>query len=520
MRLGIVIVCVCCLLFTAANIIAAEYETIDSMKDVGERRVALVVGNAAYRAVPLSNPVNDANAMATSLTRCGFTVIKGQNMDRRGMRDAVRAFVKSLRNAEVGLFFYAGHGVQVDGKNYLVPLNADVQESFDVSDQCLEADYVLAAMEEAKAQLNIVILDACRDNPFRGFRSSRGGLAFMNAPSGSFVAFATSPGGVASDGGSRGHGLFTASLLKHLQTPGLRLTDLFINVRNEVVSQSKGLQEPWVNQSLGRQFQFVPGQGSSGPAPQPSVGSLQVRSTPSGARLMLDGSEKGKSPQTLAQLQPGEHVLRLELEDHTPEERVVSIEAGRVSSEHVQLTPMMASLTVTPTPGDAVVKIMNITPRYRDGIELSPGKYHVRVEKSGFRQHDEQLTLAANEKKRLAITLQPLHDERCDQGVWAVRGRNSLGFLPAIKELTLSVVGDGYQCMIELHGHSDRSDNPVKDKQAAKEFINNVVIALITNGADQQCIKTINHGSEMLYSRPGYDFNDRVEIKTTGKRCR
>jgi len=244
---------------------AARPETTRSeVTDMGsattgpERRVALVVGNSAYHGMNLLNPVNDANDMAAALEQCGFTVIKRLNASRSDMRSATYDFVHQIKKGGVGLFFYAGHGLQVDGINYLVPVDADIKARFDIEDQCLKANYVLRAMEEAENRLNIVILDACRNNPFRRFRDVGRGLAHMNAPRGSLLAFSTSPDDVASDGTGR-NGLYTSMLLKHLLTPGQDLIDMFIQVRREVSSASNGKQIPWENQSLMGHFYFVPG---------------------------------------------------------------------------------------------------------------------------------------------------------------------------------------------------------------------------------------------------------------------
>ncbi|MEW6265758.1 MAG: caspase family protein [Thermodesulfobacteriota bacterium] len=245
-----------------------------------EQRVALVIGNAAYRTSPLTNPANDAEDMATALNRIGFTVIKRLNVDRPKMMAAVREFGDKIKRGGVGLFFYAGHGLQVDGENYLVPVDADVQRKYDVDVTCLKASYVLGAMEEAGNRLNIIILDACRDNPFRGFRSTNRGLAQMNAPVGSILAYATAPGSVASDGTDR-NGLYTAKLLKHLTTTNLSLLELFMNVRKEVKLASQDKQIPWETHSLTESYYLVP-TGSMSPTTSASPPATTV--TPGTAR--------------------------------------------------------------------------------------------------------------------------------------------------------------------------------------------------------------------------------------------
>ena len=196
-----------------------------------DARVALVIGNGAYEHSPLENPVHDAEDMAAALKACDFQVIQVVNADRRKMRNAIRTFGDEINKGAVGLFYFAGHGVQVNGENYLVPIGADARREDEVPDECLRVTSVLRKMQTAGNRLNIIILDACRNNPFRSaFRSSTRGLAKMDAPTGSILAYATAPGSVAADG-SDDNGLYTAKLLTHMRTPGMKLEEVFKNVR-------------------------------------------------------------------------------------------------------------------------------------------------------------------------------------------------------------------------------------------------------------------------------------------------
>lgn len=167
-----------------------------------QKRVALVIGNGAYGSIgALSNPPNDARLMAGTLRELGFEVIEKIDASQKTMKRAVRDFGTLLQNGGddvVGLFFYAGHGVQVKGANYIIPVDAQIDKEGDVDIEAIDANSVMAMMEHSGAGLNFVILDACRNNPFsRGFRSATRGLAEMGAPTGSFIAYATSPGDVA-----------------------------------------------------------------------------------------------------------------------------------------------------------------------------------------------------------------------------------------------------------------------------------------------------------------------------------
>ncbi len=262
-----------------------------------ETRTALVIGNGSYLKTPLNNPVNDAKDMASVLKDCGFDVILRTNKDRAGMMEAVRLFGQRLKKGGVGLFFYAGHGIQVDGINYMVPVNADASGVKDIQSRFLEISSVLSAMEKAKNDLNIVILDACRNNPFQVVKGVSKGLALMDAPKGSYIAFSTRPGSLSGDGAAR-NGLYTAKLLKHIRTPGLSLVDLFMNVRNDVLAASNDNQEPWDNHSLRRHFYFMPDgtepalpYGAGVVSSDASVGSLETDTLQSSVVVDTDYSE-------------------------------------------------------------------------------------------------------------------------------------------------------------------------------------------------------------------------------------
>ncbi|MBU1230421.1 MAG: SUMF1/EgtB/PvdO family nonheme iron enzyme [Proteobacteria bacterium] len=235
-----------------------------------ERRVALVIGNGAYKTAPLKNPANDARDMAAALKSVGFEVIERENASLRQMNEAIDQFWGSLKKGGVGLFFFAGHGLQVSGENYLVPVDARVAMEQDVQYECVNAGKVLGRMENAGNGLNIVILDACRNNPFaRSFRGESRGLAKMDAPTGSLVAFATAPGDVAADGAGK-NGLYTSHLLRVLRTPGLKIEDVLKQVRIGVASDSAKMgkrQTPWESSSLMGDFYFKPGAGQAAPAP-------------------------------------------------------------------------------------------------------------------------------------------------------------------------------------------------------------------------------------------------------------
>jgi uncharacterized caspase-like protein len=223
-----------------------------------QRRTALVIGNAAYGEIGvLANPVNDASDMAALLQQLGFAVTLLRDVDLRFMREAVDAFSRQLRQGGVGLFYFAGHGVQVSGENYLIPLRANIAREQDVPYEALPVGRILGGMEDADNQLNIVILDACRHNPYaRQWRSSQRGLAPVQAARGALIAYATAPGSTAADGGGR-NGFYTSYLLQYMPTPGISVEHLFKQVRAEVVRATRGKQMPWESSSLIGDFTFA-----------------------------------------------------------------------------------------------------------------------------------------------------------------------------------------------------------------------------------------------------------------------
>jgi uncharacterized caspase-like protein len=221
------------------------------------KRIALVVGNNAYKTAPLKNPGSDASAIASALKRVGFSVIEQHNVSLREMEHAIDLFHGRLEKGSIGLFYYAGHGIQVDGTNYLIPIDAKIKSESDIKYESVDAGRVLGKMEDAANGMNIVILDACRNNPFsRSFRSGNRGLARMDAPTGSILAYSTAPGDVAADGHGN-NSVYTKHLLRYLETPGLDINNIFIRTRMDVINETRGEQVPWEASSLTGLFYFV-----------------------------------------------------------------------------------------------------------------------------------------------------------------------------------------------------------------------------------------------------------------------
>jgi formylglycine-generating enzyme required for sulfatase activity len=273
--------CFVCLVVTNSGACAdpGEAAAVSAKKDPeagamrSEPRLALVIGNGAYESAPLRNPVNDARAIANELIGLGFTVTEKENLDQKEMKREIQAFGQKLIKGGVGLFYYAGHGMQVNGRNYLIPVGARIEHEKHVEYEGVDAGSVLSEMEFARNRLNIVILDACRDNPFaRSFRSGIQGLASLNAPTGTLIGYATAPGSVANDGPGE-NGTYTAELIKAIQKPGLRIEDVFKQVRSAVRESTQGKQIPWESSSLEGDFYFkLPAQSE----PQQTVASATV----------------------------------------------------------------------------------------------------------------------------------------------------------------------------------------------------------------------------------------------------
>jgi len=223
-----------------------------------ERRVALIIGNSDYELVsPLDNPGNDAADITVALEGLGFEVFLGLDVGHQQMADISEQFSTAIKNADVSLFYYAGHGFQVGGQNYLVPTDARIQRPEDIGEQTIPLSVILERMEAAPG-IKFVFLDACRNNPFEGILTSVSeGLARIGNAADFMISFATQPDNVAYDGTGR-NSFFTEALLSHIYTPGLDVSDLMISVRKDVLSSTGGRQIPWENSSLTRQFRFDP----------------------------------------------------------------------------------------------------------------------------------------------------------------------------------------------------------------------------------------------------------------------
>ncbi|MBM3555443.1 MAG: caspase family protein [Alphaproteobacteria bacterium] len=234
-----------------------------SLAQAQEKRVALIIGNDAYKSLPaLNNAVADARAMDRKLKEVGFQTILRTNAGRTEMGRAISEFGGRIGAPDtVGLVFYSGHGIQAFERNWLIPVDAALESDVDLQTEALDAQRILSAMDEARNPLNIVILDACRDNPLpkKGRSASRGLSVVSVAPRGSVIAYSASPNQKADDGNPGGNGIYTAELLKALDEPGLKIEDVFKRANGGVQQATGGRQVPWFNASIQGDFFFRPG---------------------------------------------------------------------------------------------------------------------------------------------------------------------------------------------------------------------------------------------------------------------
>jgi uncharacterized caspase-like protein len=281
-------------------IVIAMLSLLTADPAAAEKRVALVVGNSTYQNVTqLDNPRNDATLMAETLSGLGFTLIGGRaqlDLDKAALDVDVQNFGRQIQGADVALFYYAGHGVQVNGSNYLVPVGANPTREADVDFQMVDVNLVLRQMQGSGTRLNVVILDACRNNPFggRGLRSADGGLAQLRAPEGTLISYATQPGSVAQDG-SDGHSPYTKALATTIKQAGLDIFQTFNQVGLAVKRQTGGSQQPWVSSSpIDGSFYFVAPAAAEPPvatAPQPESGD-KIQPAPAVAPLASREAEQ------------------------------------------------------------------------------------------------------------------------------------------------------------------------------------------------------------------------------------
>lgn len=300
-----------------------------------ENRVALVIGISNYDSKPLRNALNDADDMSSTLKGLGFEVILLKDSSRRDILRGIRDFGDRLDKNSVGLFYYAGHGVQINSVNYLVPVNADIVVESDIEFEGVPLDRIIQSMEDARAYQSLIFLDACRDNPYSSTsRSGSRGLTVVSADTGknsagSLIAFATSPGAVAEDGDGK-NGTFTSALLKYIKEPGLEINQVMTKVRADVMKSTNGNQKPWTNVSLTEDFYFA-GEGNR---VYRGSGALEL-SVYDAADIYIDGeyldSIDKDSQLTLMNIEGGDHIIEFRYPDYT-EKQLINVKASEITA--------------------------------------------------------------------------------------------------------------------------------------------------------------------------------------------
>ena len=380
----------------------------------GLNRVALVVGNSAYKDSPLRNPVNDARLMRDLLTQAGFQVTLLENADKRELVNAIREFGKKLRESDAALFYFSGHGNQFQGRNWLIPVDADIYREDDIEFEALNAERLLREMEGGtEGRVNIVIVDACRSNPtFRSFRSASLGLAEPSRPpEGSLIAFATAPGTVAYDGEGE-NSPYVAELKEHLLTPGLEIVKVFSRVRAGVkrrTARQKIPQVPWLNFSIDGDFYFVP--------PIESTEDNSESPPPATATV----------PAAPSKYNPDEEMWELIRDSNDPEEfegfiaaypesKLVPVARVKLKRLKKQQDSTTQTSTVVAASQGAILEVAS-SPQsdiYLDNrhkgmtpqtLKLQPGTYSLRLSREGYRDYSRQFTLTAGEEKTVFTRL-------------------------------------------------------------------------------------------------------------------
>jgi formylglycine-generating enzyme required for sulfatase activity len=350
-----------------------------------EKRIALVIGNSQYGAElgNLQNPVHDATDISKKLRKFGFQVTTLKNGTQRKMDEAISSFGQKIaEEGTIGLFYFAGHGIQVQGANYLIPIKSGITSEADVKYKAVNAGQVLSQMDLANNGLNLVILDACRNNPFaRSFRSATRGLARMDAPTGSLILYATKPGQVAQDGSGR-NGVFTEQLLKSMSKTSLRVEDVFKQAAISVSRKTSKEQEPWMEGVLYGDFYFDP------------KGSQTVASIAPKQPIFTSSSSEDTFIKHMDQNDPAQ--MKLYLEQY-PAGKLSALFKLKLKSKEV----LEHTLTIrSNVHGDTVFVNGKDYGSTRVDLKLKSGEHTIKIEKEGYNTFEKTIQLASNQTVR------------------------------------------------------------------------------------------------------------------------
>jgi uncharacterized caspase-like protein len=391
-----------------------------------ERRVALVIGNSAYTAVPpLANPMRDAKGVAASLKRLGFEVVEGYDLKMDEMTSLVREYAVKLDGSKAGLVYYAGHGIAVGDENYLIPVDASLRSEADLDFRAVNVQLVLRQMQRDE-RVNIVILDACRDNPFASQLAAKSravtrGLTAIEtqSASGILIAFATDPRATALDGDRDGHSPFTNALLKHIETPEVSITTVMDRVRADVWEATGKKQKPWTNSSIIGEFKMNPkvqlasvdatslgNGGAAAKAIDAAVPAPAMPGLPSFDRAQLDvrtweSAERGNSAADyrayLDAFPTGQFAA-------FAKNRLASLEKPAAPAASAQTTPAVAALNPQPGIDDEALKTEVGTAQTETAMKLTPAdrrELQTRLRSAGFQPGKPAATFGPSQRKAI-----------------------------------------------------------------------------------------------------------------------
>ncbi len=326
-------------------------------------KIALIIGNSLYDEIPLKNPGKDAHGIAQALTSVGFKVDIHFDIGRKKMIELIRDFGERLKNGKIGLFYFSGHGIQINDQNYLIPIGANIQKEHEIDDETVPLGRILGEMGEAKNNANIMILDACRNNPFlKKFRSLNRGLAPIDAPAGTLIAYATAPGQVAEDG-EGDNSPYTRELIKQICFGGLKIEDVFKRVRVSVIKKTNGRQVPWESSSFTIDFYFKRLQSISSRARRLGIEFVNI---PVGTFRMGDWIQR--------------HMLEIYDKNAKPQQ-VVSLSAFRISKYEITNQQYCAFLNYLSNKEYSGFMPLQIEFKYKGYSKLR------LVPKKGFKNH-------------------------------------------------------------------------------------------------------------------------------------
>jgi len=374
-----------------------------------ERRYALVIGNGAYKKkMALKTPLNDAYLICNTLKKVGFKVIFIKNASHRTMEQSIRNFSRKLQRGVVGLFYYSGHGVQLYGEYYLIPVDAEIENETDVKYEAISISRIFDAVKGSDANLKIFIIDACRVYPISMNIRLKSELTNMTAPSSTIIMYSGASNSVANDRNGR-NSIFTKYLAQYIETPGLSFEEIINKVRISVSRESNYHQHPWSSSSLIGEFYFKKTDSDSIDPPQKTDSFLIVRSDIPDATIIVDDSFIGHTPIQKIKIQPGYHNVKISRKGYQDHNYSVTIDKGKTHTLNVSLAPSESNcfrLFVETKPQNAIVRILNIRPKFKQGMKLSPGKYHIKVSAHGY-ESKEIMVSADNDElnKHLYIDL-------------------------------------------------------------------------------------------------------------------